>query len=155
MRDDVKKLFSVILELHAKKLALLQQLRKSQIDKQTLLRNDDMSTLVDRVEEDAHLMMVIDALNLEIAAAKQRICDISGIDYPEFDDFFSNGNDDQSRKLTALAKECLSLIGELLKHNISLEGELEKVFKKTGDDIKSLSRIRTLQRMLKNQENGI
>ena len=155
MRDDVKQIFSVILKLLADKLSHLQELRRSQHSKQTLLKNGDMSGLVDRVEEDTHLMMMIDAANPEIAAAKKRICDICGIDYPEFDSVFKNVNADESARYTTLEKECLVIQRELLDLNSSLEEELVKALNSTKNDIESISRIRTLRRMLEKHDNGI
>ena len=154
MRADLKSEFRNVLELHTVKISLLQKLRKSHFDKKTLLRNDDISGLIDCLEEDAHIMIRVDNIAVEIASAKKRICDISGIQEDEFDSFFLQGEKEESQRLLILVHECFSILQELRELNKNLENDLEKTLKKTGADIESLSRIRTLWRTMDNPGSG-
>ena len=145
MRDDVKKLFSGIIEKLSLKLSILQDILERESDKRYLLKSDSAAALLSAIDDDNHHLETIDVLDFEISALRDRICEIAGIPSQSFKDHIGKSNKDLSSEYFELISQIDSVLTDLYRERKRLIQEMEDKIADIGSDIESLRRIMKLK----------
>ena len=145
MRDDVKKLFSGIIEKLSLKLSILQDILERESDKRYLLKSDSAAALLSAIDDDNHHLETIDVLDFEISALRDRICEIAGIPSQSFKDHIEKSNRDLSSEYLELISQIDSVLTDLYRERKRLIQEMEDKIADIGSDIESLRRIMKLK----------
>ncbi|MCL2025462.1 MAG: hypothetical protein FWG92_01500 [Leptospirales bacterium] len=106
LRDDVALILKKLSGLYNEKRSLLTKMANRCRLQPSLLNAEEFSAINESINENTHLMSLVDSLDFEISAASDELLRITGMDKKTLDVFLSENNDSETAALRANKNEC-------------------------------------------------
>lgn len=148
MRADTALIFKKLGELYDGKKDLLTQIANRCSLQSSLLEAEDFSAISDSINENTHLISLIDSLDYEITAALDELLRITGMDKKTLDIFLSENNESETVALRKHKNECAATLNTAsVLFNIFLDAVQTKAHGYLVD-IRELERIARIRELL-------
>lgn len=140
MRADLQEILVSLLDLHRRKLSLLECYARSLADRRYYLKTGDTERLSSAVSEGGVLLELVDAIDYEIGAGFDRIASIAGVERRDIDDMLRVSGHPKAVELFEIRARIGSLIAGAIKDYETLVEEMERLSLKIQSDADTLSR---------------
>ncbi len=144
LRDDLAALLRALAELQRKKLDLLNLLYTGEINKHHLLKSGLTDDLLKAVEYDSDVIARIGLVDVDAARTISAICRIVGIPFTDFEKEVLDREDVECAELRKVYADIKTRAGELYQERNSLIEKMEERASRLADDIKTLSKLKSL-----------
>ena len=110
MRADTALIFKKLTGLYNEKKSLFVQIADHCRFQSSLLNSEDFSAISDSINENTHLISVIDSIDYEISAALDKLLHITGMDKKTLETFLAENNENETRALQERKNECTAAL---------------------------------------------
>ncbi|HNU92176.1 MAG TPA: hypothetical protein PKO25_09915 [Spirochaetota bacterium] len=145
MRADLEELLHSLLDLHGRKLTLVERLARSIADKLYYLKTGDTERLSLAVSEDSPLIELIDTLDFDIGAAMDRMAAIAGTDRIGVEKLLRAPGHTGASELLRIRARIGDEIANLVEVNDELVKGMEGLSSSILADAEALSRLRKVK----------
>ncbi|MCX7679927.1 MAG: hypothetical protein N2316_12035 [Spirochaetes bacterium] len=149
MRDDITKTFNDLIELLKEKLHLFEMLYHSNREKRNQLKIDDIDSLAESMQLDAHIIDEINLIDVQLASHKKKIAETCGISEIDFDSHFSAINESIVLSYFKLQHEIEDALIKALGENEAFCNELQETMFNTHKDMEEIGRMKKLFEKIK------
>ena len=148
MRDDTALTLKKLNGLYNEKKNLLTQIAGRCRLQSSLLNAEDFSAISESIDENEHLMSLIDALDYEISTASNELLRITGMDKKALDIFLSENNEIETLTLRTCKNECADAFNTASALFNNFLDAVKTKSKECLTDIQELERITRIKELL-------
>lgn len=141
LRDDVEKLFKILLELYQKKKFRMERIQNALHDERYYIKTGDVNKLTDLIEKNQQEYDLVDLLDFEISSKKEEICDLTGIELNRFNNFLQKPANADINEIKNILRDIRRLIKEISNDQEKMVGDMERQLKQINTDRESIIRI--------------
>lgn len=141
LRDDLESLFTDLNLLNQKRLNFFEQIAKNENHKRYYLKSNNITRLLESIEDDNDIIDKLNVLEFEIQEIITKICNIAGIEYTEFERYFTKRKEALIVQHFQLKEEVNKTVSFLVNERDATIKEMNKRMSDIKTDIDSFANL--------------